>query len=54
MSSTLASSHASDVSDDARGRALLLGDAAGHCGAATGGGIYPALLAGKLAAHAVA
>jgi flavin-dependent dehydrogenase len=31
-----------------------LGDAAGHCGAATGGGIYPALLAGKLAAHAVA
>lgn len=40
--------------DDARGRALLLGDAAGHCGAATGGGIYPALLAGKLAAHAVA
>ena len=40
--------------DDARGRALLLGDAAGLCGAATGGGIYPALLSGRLAAHAVA
>jgi len=40
--------------DDARGRALLLGDAAGLCGAATGGGIYPALLCGRLAAHAVA
>lgn len=40
--------------DDARGRVLLLGDAAGLCGAATGGGIYPALLSGRLAAHAVA
>lgn len=40
--------------DDSRGRALLLGDAAGLCGAATGGGIYPALISGKLAAHAVA
>jgi flavin-dependent dehydrogenase len=33
---------------------LLLGDAAGLCGAGTGGGIYPALLSGRLAAHAVA
>lgn len=40
--------------DDAQARALLLGDAAGLCGAATGGGIYPALLCGRLAAHAVA
>ncbi|HEU5347945.1 MAG TPA: NAD(P)/FAD-dependent oxidoreductase, partial [Ktedonobacterales bacterium] len=40
--------------DDVRARALLLGDAAGLCGAATGGGIYPALLCGRLAAHAVA
>jgi digeranylgeranylglycerophospholipid reductase len=40
--------------DDDRGRGLLLGDAAGLCGAATGGGIYPALLSGRLAAHAVA
>lgn len=40
--------------DDERGRGLLLGDAAGLCGAATGGGIYPALLSGRLAAHAVA
>ncbi|HEX6798996.1 MAG TPA: FAD-dependent monooxygenase [Ktedonobacterales bacterium] len=40
--------------DDARGHALLLGDAAGLCGAATGGGIYPALLTAKLAAHAAA
>jgi geranylgeranyl reductase len=40
--------------DDARGRALLLGDAAGLCGAATGGGIYPALICGRLAAQAVA
>jgi flavin-dependent dehydrogenase len=40
--------------DDAQGRALLLGDAAGLCGAATGGGIYPALICGRLAAHAVA
>lgn len=40
--------------DDERARALLLGDAAGLCGAATGGGIYPALLCGRLAAHAVA
>jgi flavin-dependent dehydrogenase len=40
--------------DDERGRALLLGDAAGHCGAATGGGIYPALVAAKLAGQAVA
>lgn len=39
--------------DDAHGRALLLGDAAGLCGAATGGGIYPALLCGRLAAQAV-
>jgi flavin-dependent dehydrogenase len=40
--------------DDARGRGLLLGDAAGLCGAATGGGIYPALISGRLAAQAVA
>jgi digeranylgeranylglycerophospholipid reductase len=40
--------------DDSKGRALLLGDAAGLCGAATGGGIYPALISGKLAAQAVA
>ena len=40
--------------DDAKGRVLLLGDAAGLCGAATGGGIYPALISGKLAAQAVA
>lgn len=40
--------------DDARGYALLLGDAAGLCGAATGGGIYPALVCGRLAAQAVA
>jgi flavin-dependent dehydrogenase len=40
--------------DDARGRALLLGDAAGLCGAATGGGIYPAIISGRLAAQAVA
>jgi digeranylgeranylglycerophospholipid reductase len=40
--------------DDERGRALLLGDAAGLCGAATGGGIYPALVCGRLAAQAVA
>lgn len=40
--------------DDERGQALLLGDAAGLCGAATGGGIYPALISGRLAAHAVA
>jgi flavin-dependent dehydrogenase len=40
--------------DDEQARALLLGDAAGLCGAATGGGIYPALLCGRLAAHAVA
>ncbi len=39
---------------DAHGHALLLGDAAGLCGAATGGGIYPALISGRLAAHAVA
>jgi flavin-dependent dehydrogenase len=39
--------------DDERGRALLLGDAAGLCGAATGGGIYPALISGRLAAQAV-
>lgn len=39
--------------NDARGRALLLGDAAGLCGAATGGGIYPALISGRLAAQAV-
>ena len=40
--------------DDASGRALLLGDAAGLCGAATGGGIYPAIISGRLAAQAVA
>ncbi len=40
--------------DDNQGRALLLGDAAGLCGAATGGGIYPALISGRLAAQAVA
>ncbi len=40
--------------DDARGRARLLGDAAGLCGAATGGGIYPALMGGRLAGQAVA
>lgn len=40
--------------DDERGRALLLGDAAGLCGAATGGGIYPAIISGRLAAQAVA
>ena len=40
--------------DDERGRELLLGDAAGLCGAATGGGIYPALISGRLAAQAVA
>ncbi|MGZ3616135.1 MAG: FAD-dependent monooxygenase [Ktedonobacteraceae bacterium] len=40
--------------NDAKGRALLLGDAAGLCGAATGGGIYPALISGRLAAQAVA
>ncbi len=40
--------------DDEHGRALLIGDAAGLCGAATGGGIYPALISGRLAAHAVA
>jgi geranylgeranyl diphosphate/geranylgeranyl-bacteriochlorophyllide a reductase len=40
--------------DDSHGRTLLLGDAAGLCGAATGGGIYPALISGRLAAHAVA
>ncbi len=40
--------------DDEIGHALLLGDAAGLCGAATGGGIYPALISGRLAAHAVA
>jgi len=40
--------------NDELGRVLLLGDAAGLCGAATGGGIYPALLSGRLAAHAVA
>lgn len=39
--------------DDERGRALLLGDAAGLCGAATGGGIYPALISGRQAAQAV-
>ena len=39
--------------DDQRGRALLLGDAAGLCGAATGGGIYPALISGRLAGQAV-
>src|SRR5579885_1836789 len=40
--------------NDERAHALLLGDAAGLCGAATGGGIYPALICGRLAAHAVA
>ncbi|HEV8194784.1 MAG TPA: NAD(P)/FAD-dependent oxidoreductase [Ktedonobacterales bacterium] len=40
--------------NDERAHALLLGDAAGLCGAATGGGIYPALVGGRLAAHAVA
>ncbi len=40
--------------DDEHGRALLIGDAAGLCGAMTGGGIYPAILCGRLAAHAVA
>lgn len=40
--------------NDAKGRALLLGDAAGLCGAATGGGIYPALISGRMAAQAVA
>ncbi len=40
--------------DDSRGKVLLLGDAAGLCGAATGGGIYPALISGRIAAHAVA
>src|SRR5215469_13525876 len=40
--------------NDNRGWGLLLGDAAGLCGAATGGGIYPALISGRLAAHAVA
>ena len=40
--------------DDSQGKVLLLGDAAGLCGAATGGGIYPALISGKVAAHAVA
>ncbi len=40
--------------NDAKGHALLLGDAAGLCGAATGGGIYPALISGRLAAHAAA
>lgn len=40
--------------NDATAHALLLGDAAGLCGAATGGGIYPALICGRLAAHAVA
>jgi flavin-dependent dehydrogenase len=40
--------------DDATGRALLLGDAAGLCGAATGGGIYPAIISGRLAGQAVA
>jgi digeranylgeranylglycerophospholipid reductase len=39
--------------DDERGRVLLLGDAAGLCGAATGGGIYPALISGRLAGQAV-
>ncbi|MGO8950612.1 MAG: FAD-dependent monooxygenase [Ktedonobacterales bacterium] len=39
--------------DDERGRVLLLGDAAGLCGAATGGGIYPALVSGRLAGQAV-
>jgi flavin-dependent dehydrogenase len=40
--------------NDTVGHALLLGDAAGLCGAATGGGIYPALISGRLAAHAAA
>ena len=40
--------------DDERGCALLLGDAAGLCGAATGGGIYPALISGRLAGQAAA
>jgi digeranylgeranylglycerophospholipid reductase len=40
--------------NDNRGWGLLLGDAAGLCAAATGGGIYPALISGRLAAHAVA
>jgi len=40
--------------DDNRGRGLLIGDAAGLCAAGTGGGIYPALISGRLAAHAVA
>jgi flavin-dependent dehydrogenase len=40
--------------DDERGRVLLLGDAAGLCGAATGGGIYPALVCGRLAGQAAA
>ncbi|HEX9035915.1 MAG TPA: NAD(P)/FAD-dependent oxidoreductase [Ktedonobacterales bacterium] len=40
--------------DDERGYALLLGDAAGLCGAATGGGIYPALISGRLAGQAIA
>jgi geranylgeranyl reductase family protein len=40
--------------NDTRGRVLLLGDAAGLCGAATGGGIYPALISGRMAAQAVA
>lgn len=40
--------------NDAKGRVLLLGDAAGLCGAATGGGIYPALISGRMAAQAVA
>jgi flavin-dependent dehydrogenase len=39
---------------DAKGHVLLLGDAAGLCGAATGGGIYPALISGRLAAQAAA
>lgn len=38
---------------DKLGHTLLLGDAAGLCGAATGGGIYPALISGRLAAQAV-
>jgi digeranylgeranylglycerophospholipid reductase len=40
--------------NDSKGQALLLGDAAGLCGAATGGGIYPAIISGRLAAQAVA
>ncbi len=40
--------------DDSRGLGLLIGDAAGLCAAGTGGGIYPALISGRLAAHAVA